>query len=112
MPASTIALPGSPVTSSGVIAAKISGETDESGPSTSTRDGPKIAYADQARDGRVEAGDRRQAGELGVRHALGHEDGGEHDPRDDVAPQPAPLVRAGGAQTRDVALHSRGEHAQ
>ena len=32
------------VTSSGMIAAKISGETDESGPSTSTRDGPKIAY--------------------------------------------------------------------
>ena len=43
MPASTIAEWGSPVTSSGVIAAKISGDTDESGPSTSTRDGPKIA---------------------------------------------------------------------
>ena len=28
---------------SGAIAAKISGDTDESGPSTSTRDGPKIA---------------------------------------------------------------------
>ena len=43
MPASAIAVPGSPATSSGVIAAKISGETEESGPSTSTRDGPKIA---------------------------------------------------------------------
>ena len=31
------------VTSSGVIAAKISGDTEESGPSTSTRDGPKTA---------------------------------------------------------------------
>ena len=30
--------------SSGTIAAKISGETDESGPSTSTRDGPNRAY--------------------------------------------------------------------
>ena len=44
IPASTIALPGSSATSSGVIAAKISGETDESGPSTSTRDGPNTAY--------------------------------------------------------------------
>ena len=44
IPARTIAVPGSPpATSSGVIAAKISGETDESGPSTSTRDGPNIA---------------------------------------------------------------------
>ena len=44
IPASAMALPGSsPATSSGVIAAKISGEIDESGPSTSTRDGPKIA---------------------------------------------------------------------
>ena len=44
MPASAIAFAGSsPATSSGVIAAKISGEIDESGPSTSTRDGPKIA---------------------------------------------------------------------
>ena len=44
MPASAIAVAGSsPATSSGVMAAKISGETDESGPSTSTRDGPKIA---------------------------------------------------------------------
>ena len=37
------ASPASPPTSSGVIAAKISGDTDESGPSTSTRDGPKTA---------------------------------------------------------------------
>ena len=35
--------PGRRPTSSGMIAAKISGDTDESGPSTSTRDGPKIA---------------------------------------------------------------------
>ena len=30
-------------TPSGTIAAKISGDTDESGPSTRTRDGPKTA---------------------------------------------------------------------
>ena len=44
MPASAIAVAGSSAaTSSGMIAAKISGETDESGPSTRTRDGPNIA---------------------------------------------------------------------
>ena len=43
IPASAIAVPGSLVASSGTIAAKISGDTEESGPSTSTRDGPKIA---------------------------------------------------------------------
>ena len=44
IPAKTIACPESEATSNGVIAAKISGETEESGPSTSTRDGPKMAY--------------------------------------------------------------------
>ena len=43
MPASAIALAGSPVTTRGVIAARMSGETDESGPSTSTFDGPNTA---------------------------------------------------------------------
>ena len=44
IPARTIAVPGSPpATSSGVIAARISGEIDESGPRTSTRDGPNSA---------------------------------------------------------------------
>ena len=46
IPASAIAVAGSlPAITSGAIAAKISGETEESGPSTSTRDGPTIAYA-------------------------------------------------------------------
>ena len=44
MPASAIALPGSSVaTTSGTMAAKINGDTEESGPSTSTRDGPMSA---------------------------------------------------------------------
>ena len=43
IPASAIAVPGSLVAMSGTIAAKISGDTEESGPSTSTRDGPRIA---------------------------------------------------------------------
>ena len=43
MPASAIAVFGSLVAISGTIAAKISGDTDESGPRTSTRDGPNSA---------------------------------------------------------------------
>ena len=44
IPASAMAVAGSSVTISGTMAAKISGETAESGPSTSTRDGPSSAY--------------------------------------------------------------------
>ena len=43
IPASAIAVPTSPPASSGTIAARINGETDESGPRTSTRDGPSNA---------------------------------------------------------------------
>ena len=53
--------------------------------------------ADQAGDGGVQAGDRREAGQLGVGHALRHEDGGQHYAGDDVEAQPGPLV---GAQRR------------
>jgi hypothetical protein len=43
MPARAMAVDGSLVTISGVMAARMSGETDESGPSTSTFDGPNTA---------------------------------------------------------------------
>ena len=43
IPASAMASPGSLVTSSGVIAAKINGATEESGPSTRILEGPKMA---------------------------------------------------------------------
>ena len=44
MPASAIAVAGSLLPArSGTIAAKIRGETEESGPSTSTREGPMRA---------------------------------------------------------------------
>jgi hypothetical protein len=43
IPASAIAVAASFVTSNGVIAAKISGATDESGPRTRIREGPKNA---------------------------------------------------------------------
>jgi hypothetical protein len=45
MPASMIAVDGSsPATSRGASAAKMSGDTDESGPRTRMRDGPMTAY--------------------------------------------------------------------
>ncbi len=43
IPARAMALSGSSVTKRGVIAARISGDTDESGPRTSTREGPNTA---------------------------------------------------------------------
>jgi hypothetical protein len=44
IPANAIAVDTSPPASSGVIAARISGEIEESGPRTSTREGPNAAY--------------------------------------------------------------------
>ena len=44
IPASTTADVGSSAMTSGAMAARIIGDSDESGPSTSTRDGPKTAY--------------------------------------------------------------------
>jgi hypothetical protein len=45
IPASAIAVDGSsPATTNGASAAKMRGETEESGPSTKTRDGPMSAY--------------------------------------------------------------------
>ena len=52
---------------------------------------PEERVADEAGDRRVQAGDRRQAGQLGVGHALRHEDGGEDEAGDEVGAQPAPL---------------------
>ena len=54
------------------------------GPEHQDPRGPEERVADQAGDRRVEAGDRRQAGELRVGHPLRHEDRGEHEPGDQV----------------------------
>ena len=48
--------------------------------------------AEQAHDRRVQAGDRRQARQLRVRHALRHQQGGQDHPGDDVLDQPLPPV--------------------
>ena len=84
-PASAIRADASPAAASGMIAAATSGETAESGPRTRIRDGPEQEVHDQRHERRVEPGDRRHARELGVRHALRHEQRGEDDARDDVA---------------------------
>ena len=67
--------------------------------------GPEQRVADEAGDRRVEAGDRRQPGELGVRHALRDQDRREHDSGYEVRAQPRPVVAARGAYARDPPLH-------
>ncbi len=79
-------------TTSGTIAAKISGDTDESGPRTRIREGPIERVAEEAGDRGVEPGDRREAGEFCVGHALRHEDRREHGAGDEVEPEPGSLV--------------------
>ena len=55
--------------------------------------------AEQAQDRRVEAGDRRQPGELGVRHPLRDEQRRQDEPGDDVVRKPADPVGAEHPQT-------------
>ena len=59
---------------------------------------------DEADDRRVQAGDRRQAGQLRVGHALRHEQGDEDDAGDQVAGEERPVVRAGDPDPRDPSL--------
>ena len=69
-------LPSAPAR--GRIVAAIIGPSDESGPSTRIREGPSSGVPDEAEDRRVEAGDGRQPGQLGIGHPLGHENGRQH----------------------------------
>ena len=55
---------------------------------------PHQRIGGQAQDGRVEARDRGQAGELRVGHALWHEQSCQHEPGHDIFRQPRPLVGA------------------
>ena len=91
MPARAMAVAVSFATMSGVMAAKMRGETDESGQDEHARR-PEERVHDEAGDGGVEAGDRRQAGELRVGEALRDQDRCQHDPRDEVETQPRRLV--------------------
>ena len=68
---------------------------------------PEGRVGEQADDRRVEPGDRGQAGQLRVRHALRHEQRREDDGGDEVARQPAPLVRPDDAQARHEPLDAR-----
>ena len=106
IPANAMAAAGSsPTTTSGVMAAKISGPSEESGPSTRIFDGPIDGIADEAGDRGVQTVHRRQPGELGVGHALGDQDRRQDDPRHHVGAQPSPLVRAERRKPGHMALH-------
>ena len=65
---------------------------------------PEHRVADEAGDRGVEPGDRREPGQLGVGHALGHQDGRQHEAGDQIGAQPPLLVRARGTDARDPAL--------
>ena len=74
--------------------------------------GPEDRVADEAADRRVQPVHRGHAGQLGVGHALRHEDRGEHDARDEVGPQPGALGtrarRAAPGTQRSIARGSLG----
>ena len=53
---------------------------------------PEHRIPEQAQDRRVQAGDRRQPGELGVGHALRHQQRGQHQPGDQIPSQPPRLI--------------------
>ena len=89
-----------PAASNGKRAAKIRGEIDESGPRTRIFDGPEDRVADQAPDGRVQAGHGREPGQLRIGQSLRHQDGSEHDAGDDVGPCPPPVVGPNGPESR------------
>ena len=66
---------------------------------------PHHGVADETGDRGVETVHRGQSGQLGVRHALGHQDRRQHDPSHKVRAQPAPLIRPQRRDPRHVALH-------
>ena len=91
--ASATARAGSPSASiSGAMVAAIIGPEGGVGTEHQHPGRTEDRVADQAQDRGVEPGDRRQAGELGVRHPLRHEEGGQHQPGDDVLGEPLALV--------------------
>jgi hypothetical protein len=63
-------------------------------------DGPTNAVCHQAHNGRVQAVDRGQTGELRVGHALRHQQRDEDDAGNEVARQPLALISARGYERR------------
>ena len=86
IPARVIAVAGLSAATSGRIAAKMSGDTDESGPSTRTREGPIRAYPTRQAIVVYSPVTGGKPGELGVGHPLGHQDGRQHQPGHQVRP--------------------------
>nr|BFE73274.1 hypothetical protein GCM10020092_065750 [Actinoplanes digitatis] len=74
--------------------AAIIGPSDESGPSTRIRDGPKTAYASRQKIEVYSPVIGGRLSQFGVRHALWHQQGRQDDAGDGVARQPGgPVVR-------------------
>ena len=100
-------VPDRPRASGATVAAMIAA-SDESGPSTRIRLGPKTRVEQQRDDRRVQAGDRRQAGRLGVAHPDRDEDRGKDEPGDEVGGQPRPFVGSRDAESGDQAQDAVG----
>ena len=62
---------------------------------------PEERVGEQGDHRRVQAGDRREPGERRVRHALRHEQDGQHQAGDDVLPRPTPFVAPRHDDARD-----------
>ena len=63
---------------------------------------PEERVGEQGDHRGVEAGDGREAGERRVRHALRHEQDGQHQPGDDVLARPTPFVGPRHDDARDA----------
>ena len=83
--------------------AAIIGPSDEVRPQHQPGRRPEHGVGEQADDGGVEPGDRRQAGQLRVGHPLRHQQGRQHQPRHHIPRQPRRLVGAHDAQARPQA---------
>ena len=68
---------------------------------------PEQRVGEQGEDRGVEAGHRRQTGQLGVGHALRHQQGGDREARDEVAAQVSAAIVAERPQTRQPAEQAR-----
>ena len=79
---------------SGPTAVAVSRAVVDSGPTESRRRRAEDGVREQGGDGRPQPGQRRQARDPGVRHALRHQVGGDGDAGEQVTAQPGPLVVA------------------
>ena len=102
--ASATARDGSLPPRSGTSAAAINGPRAESGPSTSIRDGPNTAYANSAAIVVYRPVTGGSPANSRVGHALGDQQGGQADTREQIGTQPPPPVRTRHPDSRQEPL--------